>query len=93
MEEGSGGVSERNRREAFEKLKLRYGLRGTLNKYFSWKMAIVQVELGETAEEAWRRHLTEHPEDIAANIKVFNSPERAAPGPGSVAKQPSHCAK
>jgi hypothetical protein len=93
MQEGIGGVTDRNPREAIEKLKLRYGLDETIKKYFSCQMAIVQVKLGETAEEAWRRHLTEHPEDIAANIKVFNSPDRAALGLGSVAEQPSHCAK
>lgn len=35
-------------------------------------MAIVNLRLGETSEAAWRRHLTQNPEDIAATIRVFN---------------------
>jgi hypothetical protein len=42
-------------------------------KIFSYRMAIVKLHLGETKEEAWRRHFAEHPEDIKENIKVFNS--------------------
>jgi hypothetical protein len=35
------------------------------------KSAIVVVESGETAEQAWRRHVKKHPEDQLADIKNF----------------------
>jgi hypothetical protein len=41
-------------------------------KYFYYQMAIIQVRVGETNDEAWQRHLTETPEDINATIRVFN---------------------
>jgi hypothetical protein len=44
-----------------------------LMKYFAYRMAIIQVKLGENREEAWQRHLMEMPDDIHATIKVFNS--------------------
>lgn len=40
------------------------------------KMAVVQVRRGETNQAAWKRHLTKHPYDANAMIKVFNQPER-----------------
>lgn len=40
------------------------------------KMAVVQVNPGETNKEAWNRHLKDHPYDADAMIKVFNQPER-----------------
>jgi hypothetical protein len=43
------------------------------------KMAVVQVERGESNKEAWRRHLKDHPHDANAMIKVFNQPERIRP--------------
>ena len=43
-----------------------------LARYFSCRIAIVQVEFGETKEEAWRRHLATHPGDVNATVKVFN---------------------
>jgi hypothetical protein len=45
----------------------------TIMKYFSYRMAIIQVKVGETNEEAWQRHVMKTPDDIYATIKVFNS--------------------
>jgi hypothetical protein len=45
-----------------------------VEKYFYYRMAVVQMDPRETKEEAWGRHLAEHPGDIHANIKVFNRP-------------------
>jgi hypothetical protein len=42
-------------------------------KYFDYRMAIIQVRVGENNEEAWQRHLIETPDDIYATIRVFNS--------------------
>ena len=38
------------------------------------KMAVVQVQRGESNNEAWNRHLKDHPYDANAMIKVFNQP-------------------
>jgi hypothetical protein len=40
------------------------------------KMAVVQVQPGESNQEAWSRHLQDHPHDVNAMIKVFNQPKR-----------------
>ena len=45
-----------------------------VKKYFNYRMAVVQMEPRESTEEAWDRHLAEHPGDVYANIKVFNRP-------------------
>ena len=42
-------------------------------KYFYYWLAIIQVRVGETNDEAWQRHLMEAPDDIYATIRVFNS--------------------
>jgi hypothetical protein len=42
-------------------------------KYFAYQMAIIQVQTGETNDEAWQRHLMETPDDTYATIKIFNS--------------------
>jgi hypothetical protein len=39
------------------------------------KMAIVEVQAGETDKEAWERHLQDHPYDTDAMVKVFNQPQ------------------
>jgi hypothetical protein len=46
------------------------------------KMAVVQVKLGESNQEAWNRHLKENPDDTSAMLKIFNQlfPQRAAAG-------------
>ncbi len=41
-------------------------------KFFYYRMAIIEVRTGETNDEAWRRHLTETPDDINVTIRVFN---------------------
>jgi hypothetical protein len=38
----------------------------------SIRLAIVEARSGESNEEAWRRHLTHHPQDQMANVKIFN---------------------
>ncbi len=43
-----------------------------LNKYFDIRLAIIDVEPGETDEEAWNRHVKEHPEERNVNIRIFN---------------------
>lgn len=45
-----------------------------LEKIFDIRLAIIEVRPGETEEEAWSRHLAEHPGDLHANIRVFNRP-------------------
>jgi hypothetical protein len=42
-------------------------------KYFNYRMAIIQMRVGEHNEEAWQRHLIETPNDIYATTSVFNS--------------------
>lgn len=43
-----------------------------LKKIFDVRLVVVEVRPEESEEEAWSRHLTEHPRDIYANIRVFN---------------------
>ena len=48
-------------------------------KFLNIRRVIVEVQPGETQEEAWSRHLTRRPEDRWANIRIFNrQPLRAA---------------
>jgi hypothetical protein len=48
-------------------------------KFLNIRRVIVEVQPGETEEEAWSRHLTRRPEDRWANIRIFNrQPPRAA---------------
>jgi hypothetical protein len=35
------------------------------------KSAIVVVGMGETVDQAWRRHVKKHPEDQLADVKNF----------------------
>jgi hypothetical protein len=51
----------------------RFEPQSALMKYFAYRLAIIQVKVGENNEEAWQRHLMEVPDDIYATIKVFNS--------------------
>ena len=50
----------------------RFEPQSALMKYFAFRMAIIQVKVGENNQEAWQRHLIEVPGDIHATIKVFN---------------------
>jgi hypothetical protein len=43
-----------------------------LARYLNIKLAMVEVRNGESQEEAWRRHLADHPEDASVRIKIFN---------------------
>ncbi len=43
-----------------------------LKQYFSVRLTIIEVRPGETREDSWKRHATEHPEAQFANIKIFN---------------------
>ena len=43
-----------------------------LKEYFNVSLVIVEVRPGETREDSWKRHLSDHPEAQYANIKVFN---------------------
>ncbi len=43
-----------------------------LKAYFNVRLVIIEVRPGETREDSWKRHLTDHPEAKYANIKVFN---------------------
>jgi len=40
--------------------------------YFNVRQVIIEVLPGETPEDAWKRHVIDHPEAKGANIKVFN---------------------
>jgi hypothetical protein len=51
-----------------------------LTKYFETKLAIVEVNEGETQEEAWRRYLTTHPGHANARVKIFHYPAEVIPG-------------
>ena len=48
------------------------GKRDHLSKLLNVHMAIIEVGIGETNEEAWLRHLTTPLEDLYANIRIFN---------------------
>jgi hypothetical protein len=41
-------------------------------------MAIVEVGIAETNEEAWLLHLSNHPEDHHANVRIFNRQKAGA---------------
>jgi len=50
-----------------------------LAEVLDMKMAIVEVRVGESNNEAWKRHLRAHPHDANAMIKVFNQPRSMRP--------------
>ena len=43
-----------------------------IKAYFNVRQVIIEVRPGETREDAWKRHMIDHPEARNANIKVFN---------------------
>ena len=45
-----------------------------LAQYRSINLAVVEVRVGETREEAWRRYLAEHPESAGVDVKIFHYP-------------------
>ena len=42
--------------------------------YRSINLAVVEVRVGETREEAWRRYLAEHQESAGVDVKIFHYP-------------------
>ncbi|MGQ9920625.1 MAG: hypothetical protein ACUVRZ_04765 [Desulfobacca sp.] len=40
--------------------------------YFAVQVAVVEARPGESNEEAWRRHVRQHPQDRKARVKIFN---------------------
>jgi hypothetical protein len=38
------------------------------------RVAVVEMRNGESKEEAWRRYLTEHPESVRVQVKIFHYP-------------------
>ena len=47
-----------------------------LSKYFETKLAVIEVNDGETQEEAWRRYLTLNPGYADTHIKIFHYPAK-----------------
>ncbi len=43
-------------------------------RYQNMKLAVVEVRVGETREDAWRRYLAEHPQGVAIDVKIFHYP-------------------
>jgi len=50
-----------------------------LTRYFQTKLAVVEVEEGESQEEAWRHYLSVHPEYSETHIKIFHYPGKDSP--------------
>ena len=47
-------------------------LPGLLMKSLHQKVAVVEVQNGESQEQAWRRHLLSNPGDATVNVKIFH---------------------
>ena len=45
----------------------RFEPQSALMQYFAYRLAIIQVKVGENNQEAWQRHLMEVPDDIYAS--------------------------
>jgi hypothetical protein len=45
-----------------------------LAQYRSINLAVVEVRVGETREEAWHRYLAKHPESAGVDVKIFHHP-------------------
>ncbi len=43
-------------------------------RYQNMKLAVVEVRVGETRGDAWRRYLSEHPEGVPVDVKIFHYP-------------------
>jgi hypothetical protein len=48
--------------------------KSVLTQYQSINLALVEVRVGETREEAWHRYLAEHPESAGVSVKIFHYP-------------------
>jgi hypothetical protein len=51
------------------------GDNSAMRQYFQTKLVVVEVRQGESQEDAWRRHITENPEDAGVHVKIFHHPE------------------
>jgi len=51
---------------------LKYQKSESLIKYFNISLAIIEVLPNETDEEAWKRHVKEHPEQSNVKVRIFN---------------------
>lgn len=51
---------------------LKYRKSESLLKYFDVSLAIIEVLPNETEEEAWKRHVKEHPEQSNVKVRIFN---------------------
>jgi hypothetical protein len=61
---GIGGEEQPKRRETF---------------FPGFRTVVVLVRTGETTEQAWRRHVKQHPEDKPrTNIRIFHVASQAA---------------
>lgn len=69
------------------------GKRNHLRKLLNIRMAIVEVEMGETNEEAWLRHLSTHPEDLYANVRIFNRQKKGQEPRGFEIRDPKELQK
>jgi hypothetical protein len=58
---------------------------GRLKEYFNVRLVIIEARPGETREDSWKRHVTDHPEAKYANVKVFNRKQydQATPNAGT----------
>jgi hypothetical protein len=50
-------------------------IQSAITQYFKTKLVVVEVQNGETQEQAWRRHLAANPESAGAQVKIFHYPE------------------
>lgn len=44
-------------------------------KYLRMNLALVEVNNGESQEEAWRRYLADNPESVGVRVKIFHYPK------------------
>ena len=51
---------------------------GHLSKLLNVRVAIVELGIAETYEEAWLLHLSTHSEDHHANVRIFNRQKAGA---------------
>ena len=49
--------------------------RSAIAKYFQTDFVVVEMQNGETQEDAWRRYLANHPGDAGVHVKIFHYPE------------------
>jgi hypothetical protein len=51
---------------------IKQGIEIAKNNLIDYHLVIVNLKPGETSETAWHRHVEQNPDDINANIRVFN---------------------